>query len=230
MPNLPGLVLDARYAAAQRVGGDLYDFFPLSPTRLALAVADVAGKGIAGSLLMAICRTNLRLIAPRHSSPVETLKELNRVLAADIHPGLYITVLYAIIDVATSQVAIARAGHELPLFVRRDSLAGGVRADYVASEGMALGLVPGEIFDESIEERIEPFLPGDVMVLYTDGITETANEDGKEFSGARLADCVRAQHGRTPREINDAILESAQRFAGEAPQRDDLTLFTVARV
>jgi sigma-B regulation protein RsbU (phosphoserine phosphatase) len=104
-----------------------------------------------------------------------------------------------------------------------------VRADYVASEGMALGLVSGDIFDESIEERVESFLPGDVLVFYTDGITETANEEGREFSGARLADCVRALYGRTPREINDGILDAAQRFAGEAPPRDDLTLFTVAR-
>ena len=95
---------------------------------------------------------------------------------------------------------------------------------------MALGLVPGEIFDESIEGRTESFLPGDVLVLYTDGITETANDEGKEFSGARLADCMRSLYGRPPREINDGILEAAQRFAGEAPQRDDLTLFTVARV
>lgn len=228
-PHLPGLALDARYAAAQRVGGDFYDFFPLSPSRLAVAVADVAGKGVAGSLLMAICRTNLRQIAPRHTSTVETLKELNRVLAEDIKPGLYITLLYAIIDVSSGRVAMARAGHELPLLVRRDPAAGVVRADYVASEGMALGLVSGDIFDESIEERVESFLPGDVLVFYTDGITETANEEGKEFSGARLADCVRALYGRTPREINDGILDAAQRFAGEAPPRDDLTLFTVAR-
>jgi sigma-B regulation protein RsbU (phosphoserine phosphatase) len=228
-PALPGLALDARYAAAQKVGGDLYDFFPLSDGRLGVAVADVSGKGIAASLLMAICRTNLRQIAPRHASPVETLIELNRVLSADIHPGLFVTLLYAIIDVAAGQVAFARAGHELPLLARRDPAGGTVRTEYIGSEGMALGLVPGEVFDLSIEARVSPFLPGDVLVLYTDGITETANEDGKEFSGARLADCVRALHGRSPKELNDGILEAVQRFAGDMPQRDDLTLFTVAR-
>lgn len=228
-PALPGLRLDARYAAAQQVGGDLYDFFPLGEARLGVAVADVSGKGIAASLLMAICRTNLRQIAPRHRSPVETLIELNRVLATDIHPGLYITLLYAIIDVAANEVALARAGHELPLLVRPDAATGVVRADFVNSEGMALGMVPGEIFDSSIEARVEPFRPGDVLVLYTDGITEAANEDGKEFSGARLADQARSRHGCSPREINDGILEGIQRFVGDTPQRDDLTLFTVTR-
>ena len=229
MPALPGLALDARYAAAQRVGGDLYDFFPLSNSRLGVAVADVSGKGISASLLMAICRTNLRQIAPRHDSPVAALVELNRVLSADIHPGLFITLLYAIIDVTAGQVAFARAGHELPLLARRDVTTGTARVDFILSEGMAVGMVPAEIFDQSIEARVEPFLPGDVLVLYTDGITETANEEGKEFSGARLADCVRSFHGRPPKEINDAILGAVQRFAGEAPQRDDLTLFTVVR-
>ncbi len=228
-PALPGLRLDARYAAAQQVGGDLYDFFPLGESRLGVAVADVSGKGIAASLLMAICRTNLRQIAPRYDSPVATLIELNRVLAADIHPGLYVTLLYAIIDVATNEVALARAGHELPLLVRRDAATGGARADYIESEGMALGMVPGDIFDLSIEAKVESFLPGDALILYTDGITETANEEGKEFSGARLADCARSLHGRMPREINDGILDGVQRFAGEAAQRDDLTLFTVVR-
>jgi sigma-B regulation protein RsbU (phosphoserine phosphatase) len=126
-------------------------------------------------------------------------------------------------------VSFARAGHELPLLARKDAVTGTVRVEYVGSEGMALGMVPGEIFDQSIELRVEPFLPGDVLVLYTDGITETANEDGKEFSGARLADRVRSLHGRTPQEINDGILAAVQRFAGEALQRDDLTLFTVVR-
>lgn len=229
MTALPGLQLDARYAAAQRVGGDLYDFFPLTGARLGVAVADVSGKGIAASLLMAICRTNLRQIAPRCASPAETLIQLNRVLAGEIHPGLFITLTYAIIDVAAGEVAWARAGHELPLLVRRRAEAGLVRADYLPSEGMALGLVPGEVFDLSIEERVEPFQPGDVLVLYTDGITEAVNEEGKEFSGARLADGVRTLYGRSPREINAGILESIERFAGEAPQRDDLTLVTVTR-
>jgi sigma-B regulation protein RsbU (phosphoserine phosphatase) len=230
MTALPGLELDARYAVAQRVGGDLYDFFPLGGSRFGVAVADVSGKGIAASLLMAICRTNLRQIAPRCASPVETLIELNRVLTADIHPGLFITLTYAIIDVAGGEVALARAGHELPLLVRRRAETGLVQVDFLTSEGMALGLVPGEVFDQSIEARVEAFRPGDLLVLYTDGITEAVNEEGKEFSGARLADSVRSLYGRSPREINAGILEAVERFAGETPQRDDLTLVTVARV
>ncbi len=229
-PTLAGLTLDARYMAAQRVGGDLYDFFPLSDSRLGIVVADVSGKGIPASLLMAITRTNLRQIAPRHASPSHVLLALNEALAADIQSGLYVTMLYAIVDVAAGQVTLARAGHELPLFIRRDRERGTARADFIGSEGMALGLVPNEIFSESLVERTEAFAPGDVLVLYTDGVTEAPNEDGKEFSGARLADVARALHARSPREINDGILGAVQHFVGETPQRDDFTLVAVKRI
>ncbi|MBI5690242.1 MAG: SpoIIE family protein phosphatase [Verrucomicrobia bacterium] len=228
-PAVAGLRLDARYAAAQRIGGDLYDFFTLGERRLGVVVADVSGKGIAASLLMAICRTNLRQIAPRHESPVGALVELNRVMSANLQPGLYITLLYAIIDLDRETVSLARAGHEQPLFVRREAADGLVRAEYVPSEGMAVGMVPGDLFDGCVEERVEPLRRGDVLVLYTDGITEAANEEGKEFSGSRLADSVRALYGRPPREINDAVLEAVHRFAGETPQRDDYTLVTLVR-
>jgi sigma-B regulation protein RsbU (phosphoserine phosphatase) len=228
--TLPGLDLDARYAPAQKVGGDLYDLIPLSDTRLGVVVADVSGKGIPASLLMAICRTHLRQIAPRHESPARVLTELNRVLATDIHSGLYVTMLYAVIDVARHTVTLARAGHELPLFVRRDPANGVYRAEFVTSEGMAVGMVPDELFSAVIADRTEPFVAGDLFVLYTDGITEAPNEDDREFSGGRLADVVCARHGQRAHEINNRILEGVQRFAGDVPQRDDLTLVTVKRV
>ena len=229
-PIVPGLELDARYAPAQRVGGDLYDFFLLSESRIGIAVADVSGKGIPASLLMAICRTNLRQIAPRHSSPSRVLAELNQSIESDIHAGLYVTMLYAIVDVAANRVTLARAGHELPLFVRRDPAHGMTRGEFVGSEGMALGLVPDDVFSSVIEDHTESLNPGEVLVLYTDGITEAPNDEGKEFSGARLADVIRTMHLHTPREINDAVLENVQRFVGETSQRDDFTLVTVKRV
>jgi sigma-B regulation protein RsbU (phosphoserine phosphatase) len=228
-PDFEGLDVDARYQAAQKVSGDFYDLLRLSPTRSAVAVADVSGKGIPASLLMAICRTNLRQVAPRHESPAAVLAELNRVLSADMRPGTFITMLYAIVDTAADQVTIARAGHELPLLARRDAASGVATAAFIGSEGMPLGLVPDAVFVSVIQDRVEPFRRGDALVLYTDGVTETPNDEAKEFSGARLADVVRALHGRSAREMNDGILESVGRFAGRTAQRDDVTLVTVKR-
>ena len=216
---LPGLDVDARYTPAQKVGGDLYDIITLPGNRLGIAVADVSGKGISASLLMAISRTHLRQIAPRHDSPARVLSELNRAIAADIRGNLYVTVVYAVIDVGRNTVALARAGHELPLFGRRDGDSGSFQTQFVGSEGMPVGMVPDELFSTVITEKTEPFGPGDVLVLYTDGVTEAPNEDKKEFSGARLADAVRALHARNAREINDGIIEAVDRFTGDAPPR-----------
>jgi len=228
--TLLGLDLAASYIPAQKVGGDLYDIFPLSDHALGVVVADVSGKGIPASLLMAISRTNLRQIAPRLESPADVLAELNRTIAADIHGGLYVTMLYAVIDVVKNSVTFARAGHELPLFARRDQASGVYLTQFAGSEGMSIGMVPDELFSEIITDRVEPFVPGDVLVLYTDGITEAPNEDEKEFSGARLADAVRMLHGKSASDINTGILENVRRFTGDSPQRDDLTLVTVKRV
>ena len=228
-PMISGLRLDARYRAAQQVGGDLYDLIPLPGGKLGVAVADVSGKGIAASLLMAICRTNLRQMAPRHESPAAVLAELNRAMGGQTAQGLFITIIYAIIDPVSGEIAYARAGHERPLFLRNPA-AGGGRGEYLASEGMPIGLVMPHLFEPVLEDRRVPFSSGDVFVLYTDGITEAPNAAGQEFSGARLADVVQAHSVKSPREINDGILEALVRFTGREDYHDDLTLVTVQRV
>ncbi len=227
---VPGLEIDSRYAPAQKVGGDFYDTFPLSPTKLGVMVADVSGKGIPASLLMAMCRTHFRQIAPRHTSPAAALKEMNGILLADIRPEHYVTMVYGIVDVVLNTVTFARAGHELPLLVRTDVASGRRLTAYPASEGMALGMVPQEIFAAGIEDRTEPFAPSDVLVLYTDGLNEAPNAEGAEFSGLRLAETVRSLHGRSAREVNDGIMVAVKHFMGETPPRDDFTLVTVRRV
>lgn len=229
-PRIAGFDVDARYAPAQKIGGDFYDLFALSESRLGIAIGDVSGKGIPASLLMAICRTNLRQIAPRFDSPARVLIELNRALSGDIQQELYITIVYAVIDTEYNEVIFARAGHELPLFLRNDRATGQFKSEFVGAEGMPLGMVDDELFAAVIADRREPLLPGETFILYTDGITEAPNEEGKEYSGSRLADVARRLHLKSAREINDGILESVQRFAGVAPQRDDFTLVTARRV
>jgi len=230
MPEVAGLEIDARYLAAQKVSGDLYDVFMLGPDRVGVAVADVAGKGMSASLLMAICRTTLRQIAPLHQSPARVLAELNRALATDMRAGMYITMTYAVVEVGANQVTFARAGHELPLLARREPAGNAFISEYVGSEGMPVGLVGTDLFDAAIEDRTVPFGPGSTLVLYTDGLTEAPNEEEKEFGGARLADALRGSHQGTARQINDAILQAVEKFSGPTGLRDDYTLLTVKRV
>jgi len=229
MPQVAGLDLDARYLAAQKVSGDLYDVMPLGDGRVGLAVADVAGKGISASLLMAICRTLLRQIAPRHAWPARALSELNRALAGDVRQGMFITMTYAVVDAATGEVILARAGHEQALWSRRDPATGAFVSEYLDSEGMPLGLVEPTLFDAVIADRHLQLEPGETLVLYTDGLTEAPNAADQEFGAARLADALRAVRGGTAREINDGILAAVEAFAGTSGLRDDYTLVTLKR-
>jgi sigma-B regulation protein RsbU (phosphoserine phosphatase) len=230
MPQVTGLDIDARYLAAQKVSGDLYDVFQLGQGRVGVAVADVSGKGMSASLLMAICRTTLRQIAPLFESPALVLSELNRSMAVDMREGMYITMTYAVVDPIRNQVTIARAGHELSLFSRRDNVTGSYVSEYVGSEGMPVGLVGAELFESAIEDKVLEFSPGTTLVLYTDGLTEAPNENDKEFGGARLADSLRASHAGSARQINDSILQAVESFSGATGLRDDYTLLTVKRV
>jgi sigma-B regulation protein RsbU (phosphoserine phosphatase) len=224
MPLVPGLEIDARYMAAQKVGGDFYDVFPLEGGRLGVAVADVSGKGISASLLMAICRTQLRAIAPQHASPARVLTEINRALSPDIRAGMYVTMTYAIVDAARGELVLARAGHELPLVTRKS--AAGFTHEFLGSEGMPLGLVETDVFETVIADRLVAFGSGATLVLFTDGLTEAPNDDDREFGNARLADVVRASQDLPAAGVNTAIMKAVSSFSRGEP-RDDFTLLTI---
>ncbi len=228
MPQLPGLELDARYIAAQMVGGDFYDVIKLDEHRVGIAVADVSGKGISASLLMAICRTQLRAIAPHHQSPARVLTEMNRVLKEDMRESMYITMTYAIVDTAKNTVTLARAGHELPLLAAHGKIQSSCQCEFVGSEGMPLGLVDAETFSATIADRTVPFGLGATMVLFTDGLTEAPNAEDKEFGNVRLADAVKANWTCNACDLNNAILAAVEDF-GTGELRDDFTLLTVKR-
>ena len=229
MPKVAGLDVDARYLAAQKVSGDLYDVFELGNGRLGLAVADVSGKGVSASLLMAICRTTLRQIAPAYASPAKVLTMLNRSLAGDVREGMYITMIYAVVDSAKNTLVFSRAGHERPLLSHREPNTGAFISDFVASEGMPLGLVDATLFESVIADRTVDFSPGSTLVLYTDGLTEAPNAEDREFGGARLSDALRTAHAGSAAQINDGILQTVQNFTGTVGLRDDYTLVTVKR-
>jgi sigma-B regulation protein RsbU (phosphoserine phosphatase) len=158
------------------------------------------------------------------------LGEVNRAMAGEVCRGMFITIIYAVVDVAMNTVTFARAGHELPLFSRRDPVTGQPLSEFVGSEGMSVGMVDPAMFDAVIADRTVPFVPGDSLVLYTDGVTEAANDEEKEFAGSRLADTLRTLRSRSASEITEGIVEHVRRFSGQDHHRDDLTLVTVKRV
>lgn len=226
-PSIPGLSLAALYEPAQKVGGDLYDLVKLDENRYGVAVADVSGKGIPASLIMAIAQSNLGNCARHSAGPRETLRALNEVLHSETRPEMYVTMVYAMIDLAAQTITIARAGHEAPL-LRREQEGGRIHA--VKSRGIALGLIGDHLFSRTIEEITYPFVPGDALLLYTDGILEEKGPANEEFGSKRLVELLDTLHQGTPEAINRGIREAVARWANGKPQIDDLTLLCVKRV
>ncbi len=219
----------AHYTAAQKVGGDLYDVFEIDDHRTGLAIADVSGKGISASILMAICQTNLRHVSKQEDKPSEVLKTVNRLMQSSMRTDMFITVVYAIIDQEKDIITFARAGHELPLFYHRTDDPS-QSTETVKSNGMALGMVPPDVFDVTIEDKTVPFRKDDVLILYTDGVTESVNEKGEEYSEKRLTEVLRKQGSRKARVILNQIVKDVHAFSDKTKQSDDLTLVTVKRI
>ncbi|WP_309400890.1 SpoIIE family protein phosphatase [Cerasicoccus maritimus] len=226
-PDIPNLDIDAFYRPAQKIGGDLYDVFKIDENRVAFAIADVSGKGVPASLLMAICQTNLRHFAKQYDSPAEILRLMNREMTHEMRQDMFITVILAVVDVKEQTLTMARAGHELLLLVHGQAENGHAQAEMVGSEGMAIGMVPSEIFDMIMEDKTVPFTKGDTAVFYTDGVTEACNRDGAEFSGNRLEEVVISLRDRSAKQLNQGIVSTVERFTGGSMFMDDLTLIAV---
>lgn len=228
-PEHKGIEIDAQYLPSSQVGGDFYDFYKISATRFGVCVADVSGKGVPASLLMALCQTNLRHFVKKGQGPSEILKSLNSQLEERIRPDMFITLFLAIVDTKTQKITYARAGHEPALIIRKANTAEDGSVNELHGSGMAVGMVPSEIFDEMIEDNETSFKEGDFLLLFTDGVTETTNEEGHEFSLARLARFANSYFQHSPKNFNRKLLAELDAFSSDALERDDITLLSVRR-
>lgn len=222
-PDVPELDMASIYIPAQKVGGDLYDIFPLDGNRVGIAIADVSGKGIPASLLMAICQSNLRHLAKSLDSPAAILAELNDVMLGEMRPEMFVTIIYAILDVSRNELVFARGGHELPILLHAGK-GEEARTEFVEGEGMALGMVPGEIFREAVQDQRVGFAKGDALILYTDGVTEVANANGVEFGNGRLCEVLRTLRSRKAEEMAQGVMDRISLFSGSNALSDDLTV------
>ncbi|KAF0095966.1 MAG: protein serine phosphatase with GAF(s) sensor(s) [Puniceicoccaceae bacterium 5H] len=226
-PETALLDIAAIYRPAQTVGGDLYDVFQLDDHRYGIAIADVSGKGIPASLVMAVCQSNLRHLARQYSSPAKVLTELNAVMNEEMRADMFVTIIYAVIDTQEDSLTLCRAGHELPILMHCNTDSGEITSELLESEGMAIGMVPNEFFAAAVDDKKVAFARGDIFLLYTDGVTEMANDAGAEYSNERLTDTIRRLSGQKAVELNDGILQSMASFAGPDRQQDDVTIITV---
>jgi serine phosphatase RsbU (regulator of sigma subunit) len=226
VPDLEGYKLAAYYQPAREVGGDFYDFLQLDDEHLGLVVGDVTDKGVPAAIVMATTRTMLRASAQRLDSPGEVLKRVNDVIVRDIPPNMFITCLYAILNLESGLLRYANAGHDLPYRRRRrrrSSEAGG--AEELRATGMPLGLLPGM----SYEEKEIVLGRGDSVLFYSDGLVEAHDPHRQMFGFPRLQGLVGAHRSDGPAMVNFLLSELA-RFTGEEwEQEDDITLVTLDR-
>ena len=205
------------------MGGDFYDFKKLSSNKFAVSIADVL-KGVPASLLMALCQTNLRHYLTKSRKPSEVLKKLNEELENRIREDMFITIFLAIIDTQENTLTYSRSGHEPALL----STSSGVIK--LEGSGMAVGMVSPDIFDEIAEDHTVDFVPGNLLMLYTDGITESESLEKEEFGLNRLIQCFDSAISLEPNSLNANVLDSLDRFSSKNFERDDLTLVTVKRI
>ena len=190
---------------------------------LGIAIADVAGKGIGGAMMMAVCQGVLRARAPQERSPARILSELNRVLSANLAEDMFITMLYMVLNTRTRELVFARAGHESPVLKRVNN---GAPASLSAA-GIAIGLADAEIFDSAIKDITVQLAAGDVVVFYTDGVTEALNEKNEEWGTASLLQTIDTESSGGADELIRVIRERIARHVGAQQQYDDMTLIAL---
>jgi phosphoserine phosphatase RsbU/P len=217
-PVIPGIGIAAATIPAMEIGGDFYDFIPAGEGRWGIAMADVSGKGISAALFMALSRTLLHVSGGTSRDPSAAVRQANRWIYEDGRSSMFVTLFYGVLDPAGMQFAYVNAGHNPPLLVRE----GGVQ-ELGGSRGIALGVVP----DVAIPPTILDLRPGDLLVLYTDGVTEAFNDRDEAFGEDRLSDFVFANRALPARALLDSLVGEIHRFAGVAAQSDDITLVIV---
>jgi sigma-B regulation protein RsbU (phosphoserine phosphatase) len=222
-PAVPGWEFAAYYRAAREVGGDFYDFFQLpdAPGRLGMIIADVTGKGVPAALFMARTSKVIQTIGLQSGSPMDTLRQTNRSIARDRGSHLLLSALYAVLDTGNGRLTYSNAGHCRPLWLQSDT------GQVVELD--ARGIILGAVTDTYLEEDDLDLQPGDLLVFYSDGVTEAMNAQRDLFGEERLEALLAANRGRSAQQVLEAVVDAVQAFGGDQPQSDDLTLIVVRR-
>ncbi len=221
LPVIPGYGFASLMVPARRVGGDFYDFIEIGDGLLGIAIGDVADKGVPAAIFMAQTRALLRAEAEVSISPREVLKQVNRLLQCMNQAGLFVTVLYGILDSRSGIFRFTRAGHELPLVVRANQ-----ESVFVEKKnGLALGVME----TMNLDEQQVVISPGSSLLLYTDGVTDARSSKGEYFGMDRLKAVVTKGYQDSADFLRQRILTEVRQHQGDFQQDDDMTLVVVHR-
>jgi serine phosphatase RsbU (regulator of sigma subunit) len=221
LPQIPGLEIDTYYQAAREVGGDYYDLIKIDNEHFGVLVSDVSGKGVPGSLVMSMTRSIIQIEALKNPSPHGLLTEVHATLSKDIPEGLFITMFYIVFDLTEHTMDYCCAGHN-PAYLYN---ANNNELAVLKPDGPPLGisLFDKETFAAQLIEEKRTFEPGEMLFLYTDGVTEAMNSAKEQFSEERLEHMIK-EHGKLkPGEFKKILSEAVESFTGNEPQSDDIT-------
>jgi phosphoserine phosphatase RsbU/P len=217
VPSHPHIDLDAISTPAFEVGGDYYDFIELPGERLGIIVGDVSGKGVPAAFYMSEVKGIFQALGTQYASPRDFMIQANNVLSGSIDKHSFVSLIYAILDVRTGRLTLARAGHCPMLYC------GAACSDFIRPDGMGLGLGEEQLFAGAIEEHALQLHPGDVCLFYTDGITE-AHRNGDEFGYERLLSVAHGARRSSAADVKREVLHSVDSFIDHGVPHDDLTL------
>ena len=217
-PEVPGFDLAGATQPHDEVGGDYFDFIRVSDSRLGIAIADVSGKGIPAALIMAGFRMSLLAEIRNEFTMRAVMRKVNSLLHESTERDKFVTLFYGVLDWKSRSLSFSNAGHNPPLLLRADG-----RVQYLLEGGVALGVLP----DARYEERPLALQPGDVLLLYTDGVSEAESPTGEQFGTRRLEQCLKRVAGGTANEILKGVVDEVTAYAGERGVTDDLTLVVV---
>jgi serine phosphatase RsbU (regulator of sigma subunit) len=220
-PEMAGLELAGHNAACHMVGGDYYDFLPVAEERVAVVIGDVAGKGMPAALMMMNLQARVQALADCAPDPATMVMRLNRGLAATCPGNRFITFFLGLLDPAGGELRYVNAGHNPPLLVRR----GGQVVTLTEGGGPVLGLFPGMSYSES-RCNLDP---GDLLLLYSDGVTEAVDAADEEFGEQRLMDLATSLPGATAAAVVEAIRSAVESWTAGQPASDDITVVAVRR-
>ncbi|HEV2233765.1 MAG TPA: PP2C family protein-serine/threonine phosphatase, partial [Terriglobia bacterium] len=216
----PGFTIAGAWQPAKMVGGDYYDVFKLSETQLALVVADVSGKGVPAALLMSNLQATAKAYATLEFSPKSLCDKVNRAICKSISSGKYITFFYAVLDLEGHRLTYTNAGHNPPLIAGRDGVCRRLEAG---------GVVLGFFADAGYEQASIDLVPGDRLVMFTDGITEAADSNGREFGEERLIALLGEHSAASAADLRDTIMRDVNQFC-RGDFADDATLLIAVHV
>jgi len=215
-PDIPGFDLAAISLPASQVGGDFYDFIPVGRDKLGIVIADVSGKGVPAALFMALSRAIVRANAEGEPTVSEIIRRANRTISQEAKLGMFVTMFYGVLDTRQGVLSYVNAGHNPPFLYSQTS--GDIHM--LRARGVALGVLDGASF----EQREIALKKGDIVVFYTDGITEAMNDSEELYGNERLTGLVAGSAGLPAREIAGKIKDDVFAFAQDRPQHDDFTL------